>query len=133
MNCLFCNIVKGDIPDYRVAENDEALAFLDVNPTAKGHTIVISKFHAETLLDLPDDKLQGLFKLVKDTTALLKEKLSPDGFNIGANMHEAGGQKVEHLHIHVIPRWFGDGGGSMHTIVNKPPSESLDEVLKLLM
>ena len=133
MTCLFCNIIKGDISDYRVAEDDEALAFLDVNPTAKGHTIVIPKFHAETLLDLPDDKLHGLLKLVKDTTSLLKEKLSPDGFNIGANMHAAGGQKVEHLHIHVIPRWFGDGGGSMHTIVNKPPSESLDEVLKLLM
>jgi len=58
--------------------------------------------------------------------------LAPDGFNIGWNHGEAGGQTIDHLHIHIIPRWKGDGGGSIHSIVRNPPKEDLDEILRKL-
>jgi len=130
MDCLYCKLVKNELPIYKVGENEIALAFLDINPLAKGHTLVIPKSHAVTYFDLDEEATGELFKYVREITGLLKVKLSPDGFNIGINMHKAAGQAVEHLHIHIIPRWLGDGGGSIHSIIKNPPQESLEEVLK---
>lgn len=132
MNCIFCKINNGEIPTQFLGSNAGAAAFLDVKPIAKGHTLVVPKRHAETILDLDDEELAGLFTLVRDVTDKIKKSLSPDGFNIGANMHKAAGQEVEHLHIHVVPRWSDDGGGPIQMIVNKPPSESLEDILKLI-
>ena len=128
MDCIFCKIVAGEIPNYTLGENEDALAFLDVQPVASGHALVIPKVHAETLLDLPNKHIEGLWVLVKEVTQRIQDALAPDGFNIGANMHKAGGQAVEHLHIHIIPRWHNDGGGNMHSIVDSPPEESVEEV-----
>ena len=128
--CIFCKINSGEIAGQIIAENDLAKAFLDAQPLSKGHTIVVPKRHAETILDLETAELHGLFDLVKIVTAQIEEKLQPDGFNIGANMHKAAGQAVEHLHLHIIPRWRGDGGGSIHSIIKNPPTESLNEVLR---
>ncbi len=130
MDCLFCKIVKGEIPCHKVYEDGNTLAFLDINPITKGHTVVIPKFHAETLLDLPDDLVAELFLAVKKITQNIKDKLNPDGFNIGINMRKVAGQAVDHLHIHILPRWQDDGGGSVHTIIHNPPKQSLEEILK---
>lgn len=132
MDCIFCKINSGEINGMTVAENNQAHAFLDVHPISKGHTLVVPKRHAETILDLEDDELSHVYYLVREVVAKLKHTLKPDGFNIGANMHEAGGQAVEHLHIHVIPRWQNDGGGNMHSIVQNPPSESLEDILNII-
>ncbi|NCN94755.1 HIT family protein, partial [Candidatus Wolfebacteria bacterium] len=88
--------------------------------------------HAENILKLPDDKIEGVFKAVKETTDLLNKKLKPDGFTIGINHGRVSGQIVEHLHIHVIPRWAGDGGGSIHSVVDNQLKESLEEIVKLI-
>jgi len=128
--CIFCKIVRGDIPNYTVYEDNHVLAFLDINPCAKGHTVVIPKVHSETLFDLNEDIIGNVFIAVKKVLEKIDIKLSPDGFNFGWNHGEAGGQSVPHLHVHVIPRWNNDGGGSMHSIVNKPGEQSVQEIAK---
>lgn len=127
-DCLFCKIAAGEIPADKVYEDKHAIAFLDINPVAPGHTMVIPKVHAETYLDLPDEEVCPLGEALKKVTTMVKEALKPDGFNIGANMKKAAGQAVDHLHIHIIPRWEGDGGGSMHSIVKNPPKEDIKEI-----
>ncbi len=128
MDCLFCKIANKEIPTHVVYESADATAVLDVNPRAPGHVMVLPKVHAANILELPDEKMEGVFKAVKETTDLLDKKLKPDGFTIGINHGKVSGQTVEHLHIHVIPRWNGDGGGSIHSVVDNRPKESLEEI-----
>lgn len=128
--CLFCDIVAGKIPNYTVAENDHALAFLDIEPLAEGHTLVIPKIHAENIIDLSEEYISGVFSLVQEVTKKVEQALSPEGFTIGINMRKGGRQAVDHLHVHIIPRWMSDEGGSIHTIVHNPPEELVEETLK---
>lgn len=128
MNCLFCAIIAKKISAHIVHENAHALGFLDIHPRAPGHTMIVPKIHAENILDLPDHELEHLFMAVKKMTAVLHNALAPDGFTIGINEGRASGQEVDHLHIHIIPRWHDDGGSSVHAVVNNPPSESLAAV-----
>lgn len=128
MDCIFCKLGSGEIPSKKIAESSNAIAFLDVNPVAPGHTVVTPKKHAETILDLDDTALAGLFSVVKEATAKIKAGLNPDGFNIGLNHGRVGGQAIPHVHVHILPRFENDGGGSMHTIVRNPPKENLDEI-----
>ncbi len=119
--CLLCRIINKEIKSDVVYEDDNVIAILDIHPRAPGHTMVLPKFHAENILDLPDDKIGPLFVAVKKVTQLLKDKHRPDGFTIGINQGKASGQAVDHLHIHIIPRWLDDGGGSIHSVVDNPP------------
>ncbi|PIZ95259.1 MAG: HIT family protein [Candidatus Magasanikbacteria bacterium CG_4_10_14_0_2_um_filter_33_14] len=130
-DCVFCKIVSGEIPNYTVYEDDYTLAFLDITPRAKGHTLVIPKRHALNLLDLDEDSVSKLLPAVKKVQEKIDIVLKPDGYNIGWNHGEAGGQVVPHLHIHIMPRFSGDGGSNMHAIVNNPGSESVEEIFKL--
>lgn len=130
MDCLYCKLVKNELHIHKVGENEKNLAFLDINPLVKGHTLVIPKSHAATFFDINEEATGELFIYVREITELLQTKLNPDGFNIGINMHKAAGQAVEHLHIHIIPRWQGDGGGNIHSIIKNPPQESLEEILE---
>lgn len=128
MDCLFCKIASKELGSAVVYEDGETLAFLDINPRAPGHTVVVSKTHSETLLDAPDEAIASLFKSVKTVTAMLAKALAPDGFTIGINHGKASGQAVDHLHVHIIPRFKNDGGGSIHSVVSNPPAESLEEM-----
>lgn len=128
MDCIFCKIVTGEVPAYKVLENGSALAFLDISPQTKGHTVVVPKIHAPNLLVLDDDKIGPLFDTVKAATTILNQALSPDGFTIGINHGTVSGQTVDHLHVHIMPRFSGDGGGSIHSAVNNPPEEDLDKI-----
>ena len=131
-NCIFCKIINKEIPSHNVYEDENTLAFLDVRPHTKGHTIVIHKIHAETIFDLEDNKLKELILTIKKVTKKLQEKLNPDGFNIGWNHNSLAGQVVPHLHVHIMPRYQGDGGGSMHSIVKNPGNMAVEEVAELL-
>lgn len=126
--CLFCRIGSGDIASETIVDDSSTRSFLDVHPRALGHTLVIPKVHAETLLDLPDQERDALFATVTRTTRLLQETLHPDGFTIGINHGAASGQAVAHIHTHIIPRWFSDGGGSLHVVVDRPPAESIEQI-----
>ncbi len=129
-NCLFCKIATKDISASIVYEDSHAIAFLDISQRAPGHTMVISKCHAPTLVDLPDEEIAPLFSAVKTVATILSHKFNPDGMTIGINQGRASGQEVDHLHVHLMPRWNGDGGGSVQSIVNNPPKESPEEILK---
>ena len=107
-DCLFCAIAAGEIPCFKVYEDDLALAYLDINPFAKGHTLVIPKRHAAGLLDADDATLAALAARVKKVAANVSSRLGCDGFHILQNNGAAAGQTVRHLHFHIVPRWNGD-------------------------
>ncbi|EKE07667.1 MAG: hypothetical protein ACD_18C00016G0001 [uncultured bacterium] len=130
-DCIFCKIIEGKIPNYTIYEDEHSLAFLDITPRTKGHTLVIPKKHALHLLALDEETASRLLPAVKKAQEILDKVLKPDGFNVGWNHGEAGGQAVPHLHIHIMPRFDGDGGVSMHSIVNNPGDESVEEVYQL--
>src|SRR3989344_853225 len=128
MDCLFCKIGKKENPSEMVYEDDRVFAILDIHPRSPGHTMIIPKLHAVTLLDLPEEEVGPLFSVVRLVTAKLEKALRPQGFTIGINHGEASGQAVKHLHVHIIPRFQGDGGGSVHSVVSNQSGYSLEEV-----
>ena len=104
-NCVFCAIAAGEIPSFKVYEDDLVLAYLDINPFAKGHTLVIPKAHTTGLLDTDETTLAMLIARVKKVAAHLKTALPCDGFNVLQNNGEAAGQTVPHIHFHIVPRY----------------------------
>lgn len=124
-DCLFCKIVNGEIPSEKIYEDEVVLALLDIHPLSTGHTVLVPKIHAKNILDLPENQIGPLFLGVRKVTAALNLALKPHGFTIGINHGKVSGQTIDHLHIHVIPRFEGDGGGSIHSVVKNQSSESV--------
>ena len=106
-NCIFCKILAKQIPSALVYEDEHAYAFLDIAPFEKGHTLVIPRFHAERLVDMPTEWLLRLMPAVQKTAALLLARLPCDGFNLLQSNGKCATQVVPHVHFHVIPRWNG--------------------------
>ena len=132
MACLFCDIIAKEKPAQIIYEDDAVVAALDIFPRAIGHTLVLPKKHVRTIIELSDADVGPVFEGVKNVAMLLEKALSPHGFTIGINHGTVSGQAVEHLHIHIIPRFEGDGGGSIHSVVNDPPAQSLEEVARMI-
>ncbi len=132
-DCLFCKIIDGKIPAQVIYQDDFTIGVLDILPRSIGHTMVIPKKHAETILDLSDDEVAKVFQSVKKVTQLLKDKIKSDGFTIGINHGKVSGQAIDHLHVHIIPRFIGDKGGSIHSVVENPPQKSLQEVKDMII
>ncbi|MFH5800235.1 HIT family protein [Haladaptatus sp. CMAA 1911] len=127
-DCIFCQIVAGEIPSKTVYEDESVLAFLDVNPLAPGHTLVISKDHHETLGDVPKDTANDLFSVLHDLTPAVEAAVDADASNVAFNNGEAAGQEVPHVHGHIIPRFDGDGGNPIHAIAGTRPDLSDEEL-----
>ncbi|MFN7088204.1 MAG: HIT family protein [Candidatus Paceibacteria bacterium] len=127
-DCIFCKIAKKEIPAEIVYEDKNAIAFLDINPISPGHTMIIPKYHAPNLSWLPDEYIGPLFFAVKQVADKLQKALNPDGLSFGINQGRVTGQTIDHLHIHIAPRFVGDGGGSFHSIVHNPPKEDLKSI-----
>lgn len=108
-SCVFCRIVKGELPSTRVFENDDVLAFLDINPVSSGHTLLIPKAHYETLLDLPAGLSAKMLPALAQVGKAVMTAVNADGFNCLQNNFAASGQIVFHSHWHIIPRFEGDG------------------------
>jgi histidine triad (HIT) family protein len=108
MASIFTRIVNGEIPAAKVYEDEQTLAFLDVGPASRGHTLVICKQELPTLLDLPPELLAAVARSVQLVARAITASLRPDGLNIVQNNGEASGQTVPHYHVHIIPRWAGD-------------------------
>ena len=104
-NCLFCAITAGEIPSFKVYEDEVVLAYLDINPFSEGHTLVVPKAHSAGLLDTDDATLAAVVARVRKVAAHLKDVLGCDGFNIMQNNGEAAGQTVRHVHFHIVPRY----------------------------
>ncbi|KIW37440.1 uncharacterized protein PV06_10480 [Exophiala oligosperma] len=98
--CIFCKIVKGDIPSFKLFESDKVLAFLDIQPLSKGHALVIPKHHGAKLVDIPDDSLTELLPVVKK----LAVASGAENYNVLQNNGRLAHQEVDHVHFHMIPK-----------------------------
>ena len=107
-NCIFCQIVSGEIGATKVYEDAETLAFLDIAPNNHGHTLVIPKDHFENIYSLPGETAARMMLCAQKISIAIKNALSCDGITITINNEAAGGQEVFHSHIHVIPRTKDD-------------------------
>ena len=102
--CVFCKVKKEDY----LFENDLAFAIEDGMPASKGHCLVIPKRHARTYFDLTNEEISAMFDLSKQVKEYIDHLYHPDGYNVGFNIEESGGQSVWHAHLHVLPRYKGD-------------------------
>lgn len=102
-DCIFCKIVKGDIPAYKVYEDGKVYAFLDINPLSKGHTLVLSKEHYVNVLDTPKELYGYMNEVVKTIAEKIQEAYEPEGILINQNNGRKAGQEIDHVHIHIKP------------------------------
>lgn len=106
--CIFCDIVEGEAPAWTVYEDEHFLAFLNINPAMRGHTLVVPKKHYPELLDLPEYELQHALEVVQEVADGAVEAVDADGFNVLQSNNPVAGQEIFHLHFHIIPRFHGD-------------------------
>ncbi|WP_049924439.1 HIT family protein [Halopiger djelfimassiliensis] len=131
MSTIFSQIVDGEIPARVVYEDETTLAFLDANPLAPGHTLVIPKDEYERLNDVPEDVAEDLYATVHHLVPAVEEAVDADASTVAFNNGEAAGQEVPHVHCHIVPRFEGDGGGPIHGVVGGPADledDELDEI-----
>jgi histidine triad (HIT) family protein len=107
--CLFCQIINGEIPSYKIYENELVLAFLDIKPVNPGHVLVVPKKHFSNLEEISPEHLEAVIMAVKKIGKQLKEQLGAPGYNVILNNDPVAGQEISHLHYHVIPRYENDG------------------------
>jgi len=125
-NCIFCRIIKGEIPALRVYENDAVVAFLDIQPANPGHTLVVSKKHHPTLLETPDEELGPLFQAAKRVGRSAAAAVGAAGFNVIVNNGPVAGQIIPHVHVHVIPRF--DDDGHQHWAKKSVPQQDMEAI-----
>ena len=107
-NCIFCKIGQHQIKSNIVYEDEVCMAFLDISPVSRGHTLLICKEHFPTLLHLPKNILDHMFEVTQKLSKIIMDSLDASGVNILNNCGEAAGQEVQHFHIHIIPRYAKD-------------------------
>lgn len=122
-NCIFCKIANGEIPAATLYEDENFRVILDLGPASKGHALIPPKSHAANIYELSDEMAAKAMILAKKMATAMTAALKCDGFNIVQNNGECAGQTVFHFHMHLIPRYKGDGVGLTWT-----PGELSDEV-----
>jgi histidine triad (HIT) family protein len=130
MSCIFCRIVKGEIAAEVVAEDARTLAFLDVSPLADGHVLVVPRAHVALLEDLAPEDVNALFAAVARLAGPAREAAAAEGSTVGINNGPATGQTVPHVHVHIVPRRSGDGGGTVHSIFRPRPTRPIADVAR---
>jgi histidine triad (HIT) family protein len=125
-DCLFCKLVNKEIPSLIVYEDEDTVSFMELNPSAPGHVMVILKKHGNNILEYSQEELGQLMGSVQKVTAKIEKALKPDSITIGINHKERRG--VPHLHVHLIPRWENDKGGIIQSVVKNPPKESREVI-----
>jgi histidine triad (HIT) family protein len=108
-DCIFCKIVAGEMPSYTVFEDENTMAFLDIFPVHKGHILVIPKNHAGNIFEISSEEWGQVQETVRKVAGALETSLNADGVNLMMNNREHAGQVVHHAHVHLIPRFKGDG------------------------
>ena len=126
MDCIFCNIVEGKIPARKIMETEKSLAFLDVFPLTKGHTLVIPKNHYSKIQEMSNDDNIDLFESVRVLTNKIELLFSSS--LIAIHNGKESGQEVPHVHVHIIPRTVDDGAGAVHSMFRKRPHFTNDEL-----
>lgn len=113
-DCLFCKIVARDIPCEKVYEDEDTFAFLDIHPINRGHTLVVPKEHYKNMYEIPAEKFAQVMNTAHLLAPKIKSAVGAHGINIGINNDGPAGQLVFHLHVHIIPRFEGDGFAHWH-------------------
>jgi len=108
-DCLFCKIIEGSIPSYKVYEDSDVLAFLDIFPIHPGHVLIVPKKHSADILDTPEAEMQKIIAAAKKIAPAVIKATKADAINLGMNNRQAAGQVVMHAHMHIIPRFKDDG------------------------
>lgn len=121
MDCVFCGIRDGLLPSTKVAEEERALAIMDINPINPGHVLILTKRHVENLFGIAEEDLVAAARLARRVAAGMRRGLAPDGLNLVQASGRAAFQSVPHFHIHLIPRWLGDGKGFDWALVPGDP------------
>ncbi|MBD3110261.1 HIT family protein [Bacillus sp. AGMB 02131] len=129
-DCIFCSIIKGDIPCAKVYEDEHVLAFLDISQVTKGHTLVIPKLHKENIYELTPEIARNVYQAVPKIAGAIKAEFNPIGLNTLNNNGEHAGQSVFHFHLHLIPRYGKeDGFGAVwKTHTSEYTKEDLQEI-----
>ena len=115
-DCIFCAIIAGEIPGHVVYEGDETFAFLDANPLARGHTLIVPREHHEQVQDMPAETAEAVFATMYHLVSAVEEAVGADATTVGFNNGTAAGQEVPHVHGHIVPRFEGDGAGPIHAL-----------------
>jgi len=107
-DCIFCKIISGELPCNKIYEDEEILAFLDINPIAKGHTLVIPKKHCLDIFDIDDDSVEKVARVCKNISVAMQKGIGAEGINILHASKKVAQQTVFHFHMHVVPRFSDD-------------------------
>jgi histidine triad (HIT) family protein len=106
-DCIFCKIIRGEIPSFKVYEDEKVYAFEDINPISKGHTLVIPKRHARNLWEIPEEDLKAVHVASKKIMLAIREALRPTGVACLQLNGKGANQVVKHYHLHLVPRMEG--------------------------
>ncbi len=128
-DCIFCKIAAGEILSKTLYEDEKFRVILDLGPATKGHSLILPKDHAANLYELQEETAADAMKLAKKMALLIREKLHCDGLNLIQNNGETAGQTVQHFHLHLIPRYKGDGQ-RINWVPSEPTQEELEAVRK---
>lgn len=129
-NCIFCKIIKGEIPGVKIYEDDRILAFLDISQATKGHTLVIPKEHVENVFEVKEDTIAYLFSKVPQLAKAITSVFNAEGLNILNNNGKVAGQSVFHFHVHLIPR-YGNEDGYQPVLVNHMNDYTKEDLVKI--
>lgn len=122
LTCIFCKIIKGQIPARILNQDDLAVAMLDAFPLADGHTLVVPKIHYSKIQDMDRDTSASVFSLVRKISAALEKAVNVNSTTIAIHNGKEAGQEIPHLHVHIIPRTKDDGAGPVHSMFENRPS-----------
>lgn len=128
-NCIFCKIAAGEIPSVTIYEDEAFRVILDMGPAAEGHALILPKEHYADLFELPEELAGEAMKLAKRLAEKMRTALQCDGFNLVQNNGKTAGQTVFHFHLHVIPRYEGDGQ-KIGWVPGSPSPEALEKTRK---
>ncbi|MDP6419465.1 MAG: HIT family protein [Candidatus Krumholzibacteria bacterium] len=123
MDCIFCKIIAGEMPAFKIYEDERSLAFLDLYPGCTGHTLVIPKAHAVNFLDLEEEDRDAVFRTARKVAGPLIEECGATGLNLFQSNGEDAGQVIFHFHLHLLPRKKGDG---LQTLWTSQESDSAE-------
>jgi histidine triad (HIT) family protein len=131
-DCLFCKIVAGEIPAHKVYEDEDFVCFLDIGPVNLGHTLIVPREHCQNIFDMPLEIAEKLGPVIQKTARAVAKATEATGVNVGMNNGLTAGQLVHHAHVHIIPRFQGDGhvGWSNRKDVEQKDFEEMRERVK---
>lgn len=123
-DCIFCQIIEGEIPSHTVYEDETTYAFLDVNPLSRGHTLVIPRDHHERINDMSTEKASDVFGVISDLAPAVEAAVGAPASTIAVNNGEQAGQEVPHVHWHIIPQFADSGARPIHVLFD---GEDIDD------